>query len=95
MKIDTKMKIKHLVILLLGIALYACSSNKKLDIERITVDYYHTFNEREDFDKFLSFYSDDIVLEDIINGDRIIGKPALSQFLIGKTLISSLWIQTI
>ncbi|MEX0361811.1 MAG: nuclear transport factor 2 family protein, partial [Allomuricauda sp.] len=42
--------------------------------------FFKVFNKRQDFERFLDFYDDTVVLEDIINGDRIEGKQALRSF---------------
>lgn len=52
----------------------------KNDIKPIVEAYYKSFQERSNFERFLSFYDEDIVLEDIINGDSIVGKKAFSDF---------------
>ena len=49
-------------------------------MNQIVTEYYDTLNKHEDFESFLSFYDEQIVLEDIINGDRIVGKEALRKF---------------
>jgi len=42
--------------------------------------YKNTYSERKDFQKFLSFYDKEIVLEDMIGGFRIEGKEAFKEF---------------
>jgi hypothetical protein len=46
----------------------------------IVEEYYETFNKRQDFNKFLSFYDEKVILEDIVNGDRVIGRKELTNF---------------
>ncbi|WP_411031209.1 nuclear transport factor 2 family protein [Spongiimicrobium sp. 3-5] len=59
----------------------SCVERSKTDkIEEIATAYYETFQLRKDFQKFLSFYHDDVILEDIVNGDKIEGKRALTAF---------------
>jgi len=68
-------------LLIFGLFFNACSIEKDSAIERIVDDYYKTYNKRQDIDKFIKFYDNDILLEDIINGDRIEGKIELRSFL--------------
>ena len=57
----------------------ACKEDKPA-LESIFQDYYQTYKERKDFNAFLSFYDDSVILEDIISGDSINGKAALRRF---------------
>ncbi|UII80182.1 nuclear transport factor 2 family protein [Flagellimonas sp. CMM7] len=57
----------------------SCTTNDN-DISKTIEQYYKTYQERDDFEKFLGFYDEKIVLEDIINADRIEGKKALEDF---------------
>lgn len=74
------MKLQFLTLALLGLVFYSCKTEESDNIKAITTAYYQTFNARKNLKKFIAFYSDNIVLEDIINGDRITGKKALSNF---------------
>lgn len=61
--------------------LIACvPANPALDTESIVASYYQTYQERSNFQQFLNFYADTIVLKDMINGDHIEGKTALEAF---------------
>jgi len=73
------MKPLHLTLLFL--TLTACSTNRERPINQIVDDYIQTYGERQDIDKFLGFYDDEILFEDIINGDRLSGKSELRKFL--------------
>ncbi|MEZ4918551.1 MAG: nuclear transport factor 2 family protein [Saprospiraceae bacterium] len=42
--------------------------------------YYAVYAVQKDFDAFMNFYDEHVVLEDIVNGDRIEGKAALQTF---------------
>lgn len=53
---------------------------EKPNIYDIVSDYYETYKTRTDFDKFLDFYDDQMVLEDMINGDRKVGKKEFAKF---------------
>lgn len=57
---------------------FACS--KPMNLQHIVNDYYKTYEERVDFEKFMIFYADDIMLEDMISGEAITGKKALKEF---------------
>lgn len=57
----------------LAATIIGCSQTAKVDITPIVDDYYQTYAEREDFEKFLSFYDSSIVLEDMIYGNRVTG----------------------
>ena len=59
----------------------ACSVKNENQVEPILDDFIETYNSREDIERFLSFYDDHFVLEDIINGDRVKGKEELRNFL--------------
>ena len=58
----------------------ACSPLTEQPLQQLTRDFYSVYSERKDLDQFLSYYAEDAVLEDIINGDRIEGKEALRVF---------------
>ncbi len=60
--------------------LLSCSEQSKPNIEGVVTDYYRTYQERTDFQKFLSYYDENIVLEDMILGERKIGKKAFQEF---------------
>lgn len=63
------------------IIILSCSSNiKKTKIDKIAKEYYVLYQERTDFEKFMSFYDENVILEDIISGERIIGKDSLMNF---------------
>lgn len=73
------MRLSLTLCFVIGLVYYSCSSTES-GIDKIVENYYETFNKRQDFEQFLSFYDEKIILEDIINGDRIIGKKELSDF---------------
>ena len=60
---------------------FSCSSNTEPDIEAIVSNYYKTYGKRTDFKAFLDFYDEDMVLEDIIFGERVEGKEGFAEFL--------------
>ncbi|PWJ42546.1 nuclear transport factor 2 family protein [Sediminitomix flava] len=64
-----------LLITLIGLTLANCDVKpSESNIENTVRDYIKTYQERKNYKKFLSFYSDEIVFEDILNGNRAIGK---------------------
>lgn len=74
------MSCKYLLLLL--ILLISCSTKEKEpQYKKIVDEYYAIYQKRQDFEKFLSYYSKDIVLEDMVNGDRILGIENLKEFL--------------
>ena len=71
-----------LFFLVLIFGLHGCSKDdSKGSLRPIVEEYFETYKARKDFTKFLSFYDEQIVLEDIINGDRIVGKRNVKAFL--------------
>nr|WP_299382115.1 nuclear transport factor 2 family protein [Allomuricauda sp.] len=67
-------------ILFLGMLLSACQSQETNPNKDIVSEFYHVYNERQDFERFLGFYAEEAVLQDIMTGDKIEGKPALRDF---------------
>lgn len=68
-------------ILILSILLFfSCEKNKTKSTEETTTLLYEVYAERSDFEKFLSFYDEDMVLEDFIFGERIEGKENFKAF---------------
>lgn len=75
-----KIKLPIITVLLIGLIFHSCSNREGSDIDKIVEDYYQTYNTRQEIEEFILFYDESIVLEDIINGDRIAGKEALRNF---------------
>ena len=73
-------KARLLGVLFLGIFAFSCSTKTKPDISSIAAEYYKTYQQRSDFESFLSFYDENMVLEDIIFGERIEGKASFAEF---------------
>lgn len=73
--------IKKLIFFILITFFLSCStSDKNIGITQVVSEYYKTYQANTDFEKFMDFYSEEIELEDIINGDKIIGKDNLKNF---------------
>ena len=72
---------KVFTLLIIGLCLSNCSTDKDHALESIIEEYFETYDKRQDLDKFLDYYDNNIVFEDIINGDMIIGKSNLRNFL--------------
>ena len=70
MKRDTLFNLAYIIVILLS--LNSCQDTKvdSGDIEKVVknkaVEYFKTFAERSDWDKFCSFYSDDLHFQDIM-----------------------------
>lgn len=75
------MKCSLLLIVLVLTSFFSCGEEQEMDISAVVTDFYETYKERKDFERFVAFYDEDIILEDVVNGDRITGKPALIDFL--------------
>ncbi len=74
------MRITNLATFFMAFSLLACTSEPQHPVEKIADRYYETYNRRENIDDLLAFYSDSLVLEDMITGDVIRGKEELRQF---------------
>jgi hypothetical protein len=74
------MKQKLTLYILIGIILCSCAFESENNLEEIVDDFYQTYSERQDFDKFIDFYDESILLKDMINGDSIAGKEELKIF---------------
>lgn len=68
------------LLLLSVLCIGACKYQPDNDMAQTIDAYLATYAERQDFESFLSFYSEDVVLEDIISGERIVSKSALKDF---------------
>ena len=66
--------------LFVGTCTLSCSTEVKPDIPSIAAEYYKTYQQRADFERFLRFYDEDMVLEDIVFGERIEGKRGFAEF---------------
>lgn len=64
---------------LISVLLLSCSASTP-NTRKVVADYYVTYQAHDDFGKFMEFYDDKVVLEDMINGDKIEGKEALRNF---------------
>lgn len=75
------MKNQAFLLILPFLLFFSCEKETtKTSFSDTASSYYKVYADRTDFDKFLSFYDNSIVLEDMINGDRIVGKVAFSEF---------------
>lgn len=59
--------------------LCACTS-KEVTIEHTVKEYCEVYSKRDDIERFISFYDDDVVFEDIIGGNKLRGKSAVMVF---------------
>jgi len=71
---------KYLISLLLLCLPFTAFAQEQLDIKRIAHAYFDVYAERKDFDYFMSFYDESVVLEDIVYGFLASDKNAVKQF---------------
>ena len=67
-------------LLFLSALFFSCDEARLSQTEILVTEFYSVYSERQDFEKFIEFYNEDIVLEDIITGERIEGKENLKSF---------------
>lgn len=67
-------------VLFFVLVLFACTPQSGVNIKSITTEFYEVYKVRMDSKRFLEFYSDSAILEDMINGDRVVGRQALEKF---------------
>lgn len=58
----------------------AFAEHSDIDIKAIASQYFDVYAERKNFNDFMSFYDESVILEDIVYGNHIKGKSALSAF---------------
>lgn len=68
------------IVLLLCYAYSRNNVGRKAEIKGVVDAYYSVYMERTNFESFLSFYDDQALLEDIVSGERIVGKKNLTNF---------------
>ena len=68
------------IFILLTLLFFSCEKNETASTAETTALLYGIYAERSDFEKFLSFYDEDMVLEDFIFGERIEGKESFKAF---------------
>ena len=74
-------KLNHFLFICVLLFSFSCVSQHSKQTFRSTIEaYYQTYQERDDFEKFLNFYAEDMVLEDVILGEKISGKAAFAEF---------------
>lgn len=74
------MKNRFTLMLSLALATFLFSCSESKPTEDLARAFFETYEERSDSDKFMSYFAEDVVLEDIMNGDKIEGKVALKKF---------------
>lgn len=72
-------QLKYIAVSLLLLLLVACSEQSALN-ETIKA-YYEHYNERTNYEGFMDFYTDSVILEDMVSGEQIKGIKALQAFL--------------
>lgn len=71
---------KTQIFFLLSLLVLSCKKKETNSIEDTTVRLYEVYAARTDFEQFLSFYDNEMVLEDFIFGERIVGKANFRAF---------------
>ncbi len=66
---------------LLIVFLLSCEETNTRSIQKLTVNFYEVYAEREDFERLMRFYDESAVLEDPIGGYRMVGKDSIRLFL--------------
>ena len=69
-----------LLLMLVYLNFFSCKVNKPPLLKTRVADYIQTYQERTDWDKLLSFYSDTLHFEDINLGLKMDGIEAFKQF---------------
>lgn len=67
-------------LLCLILVLTSCQSKNEITHSQIVAEYISTYQKRADFEKFLSFYDKDIILRDMISGEKKEGIEDLKNF---------------
>ena len=49
-------------------------------LKKVVEEYFATYSTRKDFSRFMSFYSENAVLDDVIYGARFEGKDSIAHF---------------
>ncbi len=71
----------RIVVVFLMLLFSSCSTQQNgPNIQNIVSEYYQVYQERNDFQKFLDYYDEAVVLEDIILGERVFTKVELEKF---------------
>ena len=68
---------KYALAFISGFLIMNCSSNQ---LEPLIQEYIQVYQERSDFDAFLSYYAEDMIIEDMITGYRVEGKKGFAEF---------------
>jgi len=50
-------------------------------LEQVVTEYFNVYQHRTDFEKFLTFYHEDAVLEDVVYGNLVKSKKEIKTFL--------------
>ena len=73
------MKLKISVLLLIVLTLISCDNNTN-PVEAKVDEFVRLYQERNDFEKFLELYDQNMVLEDMITGYRMVGIESFKEF---------------
>jgi hypothetical protein len=79
--LKTSMLMRGYVFLsLLTLGAISCGTDERESVRDTVLEFYQVYGERKDAARFLAFYAEEAVLEDIVNGDSIVGRRALATF---------------
>lgn len=56
------------------------TANDNVNIQKSIDNYFNTYAQRKDFDKFMNFYANNAQLKDIIYGNELVGKASIRAF---------------
>ena len=67
------------LLFLVFLTVFSCVK-KENHLKKKVTEFYNVYNKRKDINRFLSFYDKNVLLEDIINGNRVQGIEELKTF---------------
>ena len=70
----------RILIWLLAGSLYFSCSNENNSVNEKVEEFINLYQDRQDFEKFLSLYDKNMVLEDMITGYRVEGRDQFAAF---------------
>ncbi len=57
------------------------STGQNIKLSQVVKEYFDTYSQRDDFDKFMTYYADNAHFKDIIYGNSLNGKAEIRNFL--------------
>lgn len=80
LQIFSLLKILFFAFLILACTSSCRQSKSQSKIQQQVSEYYKTYQQRSDFQKFLSFYDENLIFEDIILGEKFNTRTAFEKF---------------